>query len=88
MNFLQSTGMPLPKPFVLAAQYTINAQLQRLFQGNELSAEELARWVQEAKKWSIEVQKDTLAFVATSRLDSLLQELTLRPEEIPLLEKI
>ncbi|MEW6375844.1 MAG: DUF3536 domain-containing protein [Thermodesulfobacteriota bacterium] len=88
MSFLQSLQMPLPKPLTVAAEYIVNMDLKRVFEGEDLDTEKLESLINEAKKWSLEIDKGTIGFVATSWLNALMERLRQQPEEVASIEKI
>ncbi|MDP3015620.1 MAG: DUF3536 domain-containing protein, partial [Deltaproteobacteria bacterium] len=88
MSFLQSLQMPLPRPLLLAAEYVINLDLRRIFEGEEFNGEKLENLIEEAKRWSLEIDKDTTGFVVNSWINSLMEKLHQTPEELPLFEQI
>jgi len=88
MNFLQGLGMPLPKPFSVAAEYIVNLDLRRIFEAEDFHSEKFETLVKEAQKWSLEIDKETIGFVATSWINRLMEGLIQDREEAPFLEKI
>jgi alpha-amylase/alpha-mannosidase (GH57 family) len=88
MSFLQSLHMPLPKPLMVAAEYIVNMDLKRAFEGEDLDTEKLEGLINEAKKWSLEIDKGTIGFVATSWLNTRMEKLHQQPEDVASLEKI
>lgn len=88
MSFLQSLQMPLPKPLTVAAEYIVNLDLKRIFEEEDLNTEKLQSLINETKKWSLEIDKGTIGFVANSWINSLIERINQQPEEIPLFEKI
>jgi alpha-amylase/alpha-mannosidase (GH57 family) len=87
MNFLQGLKMPLPRPLLMAAEYIINLDLERFFEGEDLNREKMDHLIHEAKRWSLQIDKGTIGFVATSWMNSLLERLSRQPEEMTLFEK-
>lgn len=88
MSFLQSLQMPLPKPLTVAAEYIVNLDLKRIFEEEDLNTEKLQSLINETKKWSLEIDKGTIGFVANSWINSLIERINQQPEEIPLFKKI
>jgi hypothetical protein len=88
MSFLQNIQMPLPKPLTVAAEYILNMDLKRVFEGEDLGTGKLEGLINEAKKWSLEMDKGTIGFVATSWLNALMEKLLQQPKESPLFEKM
>jgi alpha-amylase/alpha-mannosidase (GH57 family) len=88
MNFLKTVRTPLFKPFSVASEYIVNLDLKRIFEEEDLNLEKLEKLIEEAKKWSLEIDKSTVGFVATSWIDSQMAKLSQHPEEISLLDRI
>jgi alpha-amylase/alpha-mannosidase (GH57 family) len=88
MSFLQNIQMPLPKPLTVAAEYILNMDLKKVFEGEDLDTGKLEGLINEAKKWSLEMDKGTIGFVATSWLNTLMEKLREQPKESPLFEKM
>jgi alpha-amylase/alpha-mannosidase (GH57 family) len=88
MNFLQSLGMPLPKPLAVAAQYIVNLELIRIFEAEDFQSEKFENLINQAQKWSWEVDKETIGFVATSWINRLMERLMQEKEEAPILERV
>jgi len=85
MNFLQSLQMPIPRPLALAAEYVINSDLKKALENGEWNTEKMENLVKEAKKWSLEIDKETIGYVATARINSSMERVSQQPEEMALL---
>jgi hypothetical protein len=57
-------------------------------EAEEIDLDGLKTLIKEVKRWSIEVDKITLNFVATLKVNDLLERLYNKPEDIQLLEVI
>ena len=88
MSFLQSLRMPFPKSLSAAAEHVINSDLKRTFEQEDLNVEKVEGLIREAKRWSIEIDKKTLGFVATLWINSIVERLQERPEEVAFYEKM
>jgi alpha-amylase/alpha-mannosidase (GH57 family) len=88
MSFLQSLKMPLPRPLSMAAEYIVNLDLKRIFEEEDLNLEKFEGLLKEARRWSIEIDKETIGFVATSWVSSIMERLQGQPEEVVLFEKV
>ncbi|MDP3030082.1 MAG: DUF3536 domain-containing protein [Deltaproteobacteria bacterium] len=88
MNLLQTLHAPLPRPLSIAAEYTINRDLGKIFEQEDVDVEKLEALINEAKKWSVEIDKTTVQFVAGARINSLIERLHEEPEDVELLESI
>jgi alpha-amylase/alpha-mannosidase (GH57 family) len=88
MSFLQNLQMPLPKPLTVATEYIINLDLKRIFEEQILNTEKLEGLIHETRKWSLQIDKGTIGFVASEWINSLIEKIRQQPEEIPLFEKM
>ena len=87
-NFLQSLNIPVPKPFLVTAGYTVNYDLKRIFENNEVNVEKLENLINEVKKWPLDIDKTAIGFVASSWINSIMTKLNQQPEDIELINKI
>ncbi|HSB05431.1 MAG TPA: DUF3536 domain-containing protein [Thermodesulfobacteriota bacterium] len=88
MSFLQSLKMPLPGPLSVAAEYIINLDMRRIFEKEDLNIEKFDGLLKEARRWSVEIDKKTIGFVATSWINSIMERLREQSEEVVLFEKL
>ena len=87
-NFLQCLNIPIPKPLLVTAEYTVNYDLKRIFENNEVSLEKLENLINEVKKWPLDIDKTAIGFVASSWINSIMTKLNQYPEDIELISKI
>lgn len=87
MGFLQSLQMPLPKPLAVAAEYVFNLDLQRKFKEEDIHVERLEQLIHEAKRWHLEIDKETIGFVAKDWLNAFMGKVQQHPEEVSSYEK-
>jgi hypothetical protein len=88
MSFLQGLGMPLPGPYAVAAEYVINSDLRRIFEQEDLNLERFENLIKEAKRWSFDIDKKTIGFMATSWINLLMERLRQQQDGKPLFEKM
>jgi len=55
LTYLRELNIPLPVPLKMAIEYTINTELQRVFDGRELDIYKLENLIKELKKWNIDL---------------------------------
>jgi alpha-amylase/alpha-mannosidase (GH57 family) len=87
-NFLQCLNIPVPKPLLVTAEYTVNYDLKRIFENNEVNVEKLENLINEVKKWPLGIDKTAIGFVASSWINSIMTKLNQQPEDIELINKI
>lgn len=88
MHFFHEARIPLPKVLAPVVEFTVNTNLRRLMDSEELELDRLQKLIQESKKWKIEIDKATLGFVSSHKIHSLMEKLESSPKEMALLETL
>ena len=88
MQATREMGIPLPKAFATATELILSTDIRHELHREELDLEEIQKLVEESKRWSLELDKKSLGFVASQRVNSLMQRLAEIPEDTTLLETI
>jgi hypothetical protein len=88
MKGMKENQIPLPKAFLTTAEFILHTDFRRLMEEEVLDLEQLKKLIAEFKQWAITPDKTLLAFVATKRIDTLLEELSRNPEDLGLWETI
>jgi len=88
MQVMRDLRIPLPKALAATAEFVLNTDLRKSLETEELDLEHLQKLVEEIKKWSFELDRTTLGFVASMRINSLMVKLSMTPEDVSLLETI
>jgi hypothetical protein len=87
MRFLKDIGAPLPGALKTAANFILNAELRRQFEGNEPDPARIRALVQEAQTDNVDLERDELGYAIKAHLDSQLVRLTAAPDEVALLAR-
>jgi len=88
IQVMRDLRIPLPKALANTVEFILNTDLRKSLETEELDLEHLQKLVEEAKKWSFELDMTTLGFVASQKIDSLMEQLSMTPEDVLLLERI
>jgi alpha-amylase/alpha-mannosidase (GH57 family) len=88
MTFVQNLRNPMPRPFISAAAYVVNADLKRVFQNADVDLSKLENLIQQVKKWSLELDADITRYVASAWLSNSMRRVKERPEESLLIQRI
>lgn len=88
MNIFHGLNMKLPRPFFAAAEYILNTDLKRIFDDEDLNVEKLKKLIDEARKWSVTIDKTTIEFSVSKCINTHMDRLNKTPEDIMLLRKI
>ena len=88
MQAMREMRIPVPKAFATATELILSTNIRHELLSEELDLKEILRLVQESERWSLELDKQNLSFVASQRVNSLMQRLAGIPEDTTLLETI
>ncbi len=81
MRFLAETGIPAPKPLVVAAEVTLNNDLRRAFETDEMNYGRIVALVDEAQTAGVPFDTATLEFSIRKTLERLAERLTAEPQD-------
>ncbi len=88
MRFLTDLHIPLPKAFHAAAEFTINADLQRAFESDDLDMDRIQSLLEEARVLRVTLDAATLEFVLRKNIEGITRRLAARPSGLALLERL
>lgn len=87
MGFLKDTGMPVPRVFYTAAEFTLNHDLKKAFEEG-LDVDRIRGIVHEIKRWNVTVDSSALEFIVRRKIEKLMDELYKNTPDISLLRKM
>jgi alpha-amylase/alpha-mannosidase (GH57 family) len=88
MQVMRELGNPIPKALATTAEFTINVDLRRALEADLPDVNLLQNLVGEVTKWSFEVDRETLRFVAAETVSRLLERLDQNPEDLNVMDVI
>jgi alpha-amylase/alpha-mannosidase (GH57 family) len=88
MRFLTDLGIPLPRAFQAAAEFTINRDLRRIFEGEEFDAEPMRRLLNEASSVKVALDVTTLEYTLRKAIEKMMRQLDAAPDDGNLLHAI
>ncbi len=88
LNFLEWLNVPAPRVILNAVESTVNIDLVRLFSENTLDLKKLKARISEAKRWSVDLDDETLGFSATMWIERAMEQLAGEPENHQLMQDI
>jgi len=88
MDMLGEFGYPIPAPFHLAAEYIMNADLKKHFLEDELDLKRLRDLIAHVKKFSFQLDKDGLRYVASQWLTSQMEMFHTHRDNLSLMDKL
>lgn len=87
MGFLKDTGMPVPRVFYTAAEFSLNHDLKKAFE-EEQDAAKIRGIINEIKRWNVPVDSLVLEFIVRHKIEKLMDELYKNIPDLSLLRKI
>ncbi len=88
MGFLRETGMPLPKAFLAAAEFILNTDLQKSFQGDTVDLERLKTIAEEMRRWGVAADPVNTEFAVRQRLERMMDRFAGNPADTVLLRQL
>jgi alpha-amylase/alpha-mannosidase (GH57 family) len=88
MQVMKEMRIPLPKAFATATELIIGTDIREELRSEELNFERIEKLVEETKRWSLELDMKSLGFVASERINSIMEEFSKAPEEVDHLQKL
>ncbi len=88
MQVMKETRAPLPKALTTPVEFILNMDLRKSLENEELDLGRLQKLIEEVKRWSFEPDRITLSFVASQKVNKLIEKLSQSPEDISTMEKV
>ncbi len=78
----------LPRPLGMTVDFILNRDLIKILESDELNLVELERLVKEIKRWSFTRYEENLNFVASQKINQLMEKLLQKPKDATVLKTI
>jgi hypothetical protein len=88
MQVIKEMSIPLPKAFQITTEFTLNTDIANLLSDKNIDLGKLQNLIDEIKRWSIDIDKETVNFIATNKINSLLGEFHEKTDDLKLLKNI
>jgi alpha-amylase/alpha-mannosidase (GH57 family) len=85
MSLMRETGMPVPKAFSTAADFTLNGNLREAFLEETINSEKISSIIAEITGWGLSVEAVNLEFVIRRRIEKMMNSLYREGMELSLL---
>ncbi|MEJ2719688.1 MAG: DUF3536 domain-containing protein [bacterium] len=74
MQAVSGLRMTMPRYFTMVREFVINTDIRRLFEADEMDFPELERLAAEAQRWPMQIDRQTLDFVAARKIDTMVEQ--------------
>jgi alpha-amylase/alpha-mannosidase (GH57 family) len=88
LTYVRELNIPIPKPLALAIEYTINTEMQKVFDGPDMDIEKLESLIKETKKWNIDLDTTMIGLKVSSWVNKSITALDEKPEDVDLLDLV
>ncbi|MFH1338609.1 MAG: DUF3536 domain-containing protein [Candidatus Omnitrophota bacterium] len=85
---MRQMRVPLPRVFAVTTELSFNIDILRALEAEKPDINRLKNLVDEAGKWSIKVDKATLGFVASNKVNTMMESFFKQPQDSDLLEAV
>ena len=87
MQAIEGVRMALPKHYTMVLEFVLNTDVRAALESEELDFEKVKKVVAEIGRWPIAIDKTTLNFVASQRIETLIERWAENPGDVTLLEQ-
>jgi alpha-amylase/alpha-mannosidase (GH57 family) len=88
MLFLQESGMPVPKAFLTAAEFTLNLDIKRAFNGAGIDVDKARNAVNELGRWRLDLDRVDVEFLLRRALEAMMDGLDKDSSDLSRLARI
>ncbi|HKJ68071.1 MAG TPA: DUF3536 domain-containing protein, partial [bacterium] len=88
MQAMREIQMPLPPALTTSLEYILNVDMRKLLESEEIDLDRLENLVDEVRKWDIDLDTDTIPFVASQQVVALIEQLAKTPENIEIMQNL
>lgn len=88
MSFVQEAGIPVPRGFLTATEFTLAADLKKAFLEERIDVERVKGIMNDMKKWDLPLDSTGLEFAVIRRGQEMIVKLQRGPSDISLVENM
>lgn len=88
MDFIQETGTPVPRMFLIAAQPALNDALRNALIQEEIDNDAVQRIVDQIRKWGVGIDLPDTEYFLRCHMQNLMRTLTQDPSDLKLMSRI
>ncbi len=88
MRFLTELGIPSPKAFSTAAAFTLNSNLRRAFESEEIDPGRIQTLLHSAQAEGVSLDTDILSYASRKGIEALAERFLESPTELHLVERL
>ena len=88
MEFVQETGMPVPRAFIAAAEVSLNSDIKNALTEEEVDADKFRKIIASTERWGVATITPDIEIFIRRHLEGLMTSFSLNPSDFNLLTRI
>jgi hypothetical protein len=88
MLAMKEIGIPLPQVFLSTFSFIFNTDIKNILKSEQIDMERLQDLVKEVKRWSLNLDKTTLGFIASRKINLLIENFNKNPQDADILKSL
>ena len=88
MEFVQETGMPVPKRFLAAAEIILNLEIKEALMAEEIDEDQVQRIVANMQRWQVAVDLPEVEYNLRTFAEGLMEDFYQQPSDLARLQRI
>lgn len=88
MQMMQEMRLPVPRVLAVTLEFVIRGYLRRLFEEEKLDVNWAKQLVEDARRWSVDVDKPVLNYVASQKITQLMEKIMFGAHDLALLQTV
>ena len=88
MEFVQETGMPVPKRFLAAAEISLNTEIKEALMAEDMDGDQVQRVIANMQRWQVAVDLPEVEYSLRTFADGLMDQFYGNPSDLALLQRI
>ncbi len=86
MQAIEGVRMMLPRYFSMILEFVLNTDIRKILEADEVDMDRLEELVEDANRWTVQIDKTTLDFLAGDKIDNYMKQFSDSPEDTALLK--
>jgi hypothetical protein len=87
MGFLQEARFPISRPFLMAAEFTLNLDMRRALEG-QIDIDKIKTVMNDIEKWNVTLDAVSLEFILRHQIEKEMKRFLDHSSDLTILEKI
>ncbi len=86
MQFLRDLRVPLPRVLAVTVAFVLDREIRAVLEDPRRPLEDLEALTEEVHRWEVDLDRTTLSYLASRRLEQIMDRVAVRPEDLSVIE--